>query len=192
MSATLVAHRAAAARPNGGAPARRALTRWAWRMFRREWRQQLLVLSLIIIAVTATIVGAAVATNSPPPKNAGFGTADHLVLLPPTDAQLSTDIASIAAQFGGVDVVENQNVATGLAQGAVLRAQDPNGRYGSPMLALRSGRFPSNADEVSMSTELAAAVGMHVGDVWSTDARAWRVVGLVENPENLLERFGLV
>jgi len=46
---------------NGGRPARRAVVRWAWRLFRREWRQQTLVLALIVVAVAATIVGAAVA-----------------------------------------------------------------------------------------------------------------------------------
>ena len=38
---------------NGGVPARRAVTRWAWRMFRREWRQQLLVLALMLAVVAA-------------------------------------------------------------------------------------------------------------------------------------------
>ena len=42
---------------NGGAPARRAIVRWAWRLFRREWRQQFLILALITVAVGATIVG---------------------------------------------------------------------------------------------------------------------------------------
>jgi hypoxanthine phosphoribosyltransferase len=32
---------------NGGIPARRAVFRWGWRLFRREWRQQLLVLGLL-------------------------------------------------------------------------------------------------------------------------------------------------
>ena len=60
----------------GGVPARRAMIRWAWRLFRREWRQQLLILLLVIVAVAAVVVGAAVAVNTPPPANAGFGTAD--------------------------------------------------------------------------------------------------------------------
>ena len=63
---------------SGGVPARRAMLRWAWRLFRREWRQQLLILLLIVVAVAAVVVGAAVAVNTPPPANAGFGTADDL------------------------------------------------------------------------------------------------------------------
>src|SRR5271155_4721114 len=36
---------------NGGVPARRAVVRWAWRLLRHEWRQQLLILALITVAV---------------------------------------------------------------------------------------------------------------------------------------------
>ena len=49
---------------NGGAPARRAVVRWAWRLFRRVWRQQFLILALITVAVAATIVGSPVAMAS--------------------------------------------------------------------------------------------------------------------------------
>ena len=41
----------AAGTANGGVPARRAVIHWSWRLFRREWRQQLLVLALIVVAV---------------------------------------------------------------------------------------------------------------------------------------------
>ena len=75
MSTALRERPAQAVAGNGGVPARRAVIRWAWRLFRREWRQQLLVLALIVVAVAATIVGAAVATNTPSPAGAGFGTA---------------------------------------------------------------------------------------------------------------------
>ena len=65
--------------PDGGAPARRAVVRWAWRLFRREWRQQLLIFALIATAVAATIVGSAVATSTPQPSDFGFGTAHDAV-----------------------------------------------------------------------------------------------------------------
>ena len=48
---------------SGGVAARRAVMRWAWRLFRREWRQQFLILSLIVVATAAVIVGAATSTN---------------------------------------------------------------------------------------------------------------------------------
>jgi putative ABC transport system permease protein len=53
---TIVAEKPAVVRADGGGlPARRAVMRWAWRLFRREWRQQLLVLALIVVAVGATV-----------------------------------------------------------------------------------------------------------------------------------------
>ena len=60
---------------NGGSSARRAVVRWSWRLFRREWRQQLLILALVTLAVAAAIVGSAVAINTPASTTSGFGTA---------------------------------------------------------------------------------------------------------------------
>ncbi|MEU4221203.1 FtsX-like permease family protein [Actinoplanes sp. NPDC026623] len=176
-----------AAPPNGGPAARRAVIRWAWRLLRREWRQQLLVLALITVAVAATVLGAGVATNAPPPAGAGFGTADHLVTLPDR-----ADVAAIAQRFSPVDVIENQPLPTGLAGSAQLRAQDPGGAYGRPMLALVSGRYPSGPAEAAMTAQLAAALGLRVGDIWPGPAGTRRVVGVVENPQNLLDEFALV
>ena len=50
--------------PDGGVPARRAVIRWAVRLLRREWRQQLLILALVTVAVGATVVASTVATDS--------------------------------------------------------------------------------------------------------------------------------
>ena len=51
-------------RDAGGIVARRAVIRWGWRLFRREWRQQLLVLGLLTVAVAAAIWGTSVVTNT--------------------------------------------------------------------------------------------------------------------------------
>jgi len=176
---------------NGGAPARRAVMRWALRLFRREWRQQLLVLTLITVAVAATIFGAAVATNTPLPANAGFGSANALINLPP-GKNLAADIAAIRAHFGTVDVIENQVFATGLVSGAQLRAQNPDGAYGQPMLALVSGHYPHGPGEVALTSGLASSFRIGIGDTWHVDGRALRITGIVENPQNLLDTFALV
>jgi putative ABC transport system permease protein len=178
---------------DGGMHARRAVVRWAWRLFRREWRAQLLVLALLAVAVAATVLGAAVATNTPSSPNAAtFGTADHLVSLPGTDPHLAADVAAIGQRFGTVQMIEDQRLATGTSQDVTLRAQDPAGPYGTPRLALASGRYPTGPDQVAMTSQVASLYNLHVGDVWHEGGTARRVVGLVENPNNLLDEFALV
>ena len=84
-----------------GIVARRAVIRWGWRLFRREWRQQLLVLGLLTVAVAATIWGASVVTNAQiPPGYPTFGTGAALVTLPGTDPRLAADIAAIVGRWG--------------------------------------------------------------------------------------------
>src|SRR6266571_2853304 len=127
---------------HGGIVARRAMIRWAWRLFRREWRQQVLVVALLTVAVAATILGVAVAASAPADLSAAtLGTANSGLSLPGTDPHLAADIAAIEKQYaaGPVDVIENETVAVpGSVATIDLRAQDPHGRYGQPMLSLVS------------------------------------------------------
>src|SRR5580693_6955926 len=144
MSTTVLEKPAVVRAAGGGLPARRAVMRWAWRLFRREWRQQLLVLALIVVAVGAVVVGAAVATNTPPAANAGFGTAGDLASFQAPDPHLAGQIAAARHRFGRVDVIENQTVAIpGSVETYDLRAQDPHGPFGQPMLSLVSGQYPT-------------------------------------------------
>src|ERR1700691_6513975 len=97
-----------------GIVARRAVLRWGWRLFRREWRQQLLVLGLLTVAVAASVWGASVVTNAQiPPGYPTFGTGAAQVTLPGTDPQLNADIATIAARWGPADLIEKQSITTG-------------------------------------------------------------------------------
>ena len=178
---------------DGGIPARRAVVRWAWRLFRREWRQQLLVLSLILVAVAATILGSAVAANTPPPANSGFGTADDMATFAGNDPHLATQIASLEHRFGRVDVIENEDLQVpGSVDTYELRAQNPDGPYGGPTLSLLSGHFPRQANQVALTPGLAAELDLHIGDVRRVGGALRRVVGIAENPDSLLGEFALV
>lgn len=178
---------------NGGTAARRAVVRWAWRLFWREWRQQLLVLALIVVAVAATIAGAAVATDSPAPVAGTFGTAQDLATFQGSDPHATAGIAVLGQRTGPVDVIENQKLPIpGSVDTFELRAQDPHGPFGAPLLSLVSGRYPTGDDEVAMTAELAGALGLHVGDVWDEGGVSRRLVGIVQNPESLLDEFALV
>ena len=183
----------AGATGNGGAPARRAVIRWAWRLLRREWRQQLLILGLVTVAVAATIVGAAVATTTPPAANAGFGTAQDQATFQAPDPHLASQIAALQHRFGRVDVIENQAVAIpGSINTFDLRAQNPRGPYGQPMLSLVSGHYPAGPGQVAVTSDLAATFRLKVGDLWRSGGTARRVSGIVANPQNLVDEFALV
>ncbi|HLV59200.1 MAG TPA: hypothetical protein VKY81_10090 [Natronosporangium sp.] len=65
--------------------ARRAILRWAWRMFRREWRQQLLVLGLLAVAVLAAVASVAVVHGIAVPNQATFGDARARLVLDASD-----------------------------------------------------------------------------------------------------------
>ena len=193
MSVSVAAPRGEARSAHGLTPSRRAVVRWAWRLFRREWRQQLLVLALIIVAVTATVVGSAVATNTPLPANSGFGTAQDMATFAGSDPRLAAEIAALEHRFGKVDVIENETLKVpGSVDTYQLRAQNPNGPYGQPMLSLVSGHYPAAADQVAVTAGVASDFNLKVGDTWKVGGASRRVVGIVENPQSLLDEFALV
>jgi putative ABC transport system permease protein len=178
---------------DGGVPARRAVVRWAWRLFRREWRQQFLILALIVVAVVATIVGSAVATDTPQPSNFGFGTAGDSATFTTWNAHAKTEISNFEHRFGRVQVIENETISIpGSINTYQLRAQDPHGPFGGPMLALLSGHYPVAADEVAVTNGVVSAFHLKLGDTWSVGGVERRVVGIVENPQSLLDEFALV
>ena len=193
MSTALRERPAQAGAGNGGLPARRAVTRWAWRMFRREWRQQLLVLALIIVAVGATTLGAAVATNTPPPANAGFGTATDMATFGGGGPKVASQIATLEQRFGRVDVIENQTVAVpGSINTYDLRAQNPHGAFGQPMLSLVAGHYPADPGQVAVTSGVSSTLDLRIGDLWHQGGKTRQVVGIVENPQSLLDEFALV
>ena len=192
MSTGLLERPAQAGTRNGGVPARRAVIRWAWRMFRREWRQQLLVLALITVALAATVVGAAVATATPAPAGAGFGTAQDMATFP-GGPHLASQIAALQHRFGRVDVIENQTIAIpGSISTYDLRAQDPNGPFGQPMLSLVAGHYPAGPGQVAVTDGVATTFNLRIGDVWHQGGTTRQVTGIVQNPQSLLDEFALV
>jgi len=192
VSTALRERPAPAGTSDGGVPARRAVIRWSWRMFHREWRQQTLVLSLIVVALAATVIGAAVATNTPPPAGAGFGTAQDMATLP-GGPHLAGQLAVLQQYVGPVDVIENQTVAiAGSINTYDLRAQDPHGAFGQPMLSLASGHYPAGPGQVAVTQGVATTFGLRIGDLWHQGGQVRRVTGIVQNPQSLLDEFALV
>ena len=182
-------------RDAGGIVARRAVIRWGWRLFRREWRQQLLVLGLLTVAVAAAVWGTSVVTNSQLPNAtyATLGTAAASATLPGADPHLAADIAAIQGRWGPADLIESQTITAGSAQPLQLLAESPHGHYNTPLLGLVSGAYPAGPGQVALTSGVAAQYGAHVGGTWQPAGRVtWRVTGIAANPSNLADQFALV
>ena len=181
------------ARGAGGIIARWAVVRWAVRLFRREWRQQLLVLGLLTVAVAATVWGASAVVNVQlsNPSYATLGSAAALVTLPGTDPYVAADIATIQSRWGPADLIENQTIPNGTTQPVQLRAENPHGHYNSPLLSLVSGTYPAGPGQVALTSQVASFYGAHVGGTWQAAGTTWWVTGIVQDPSNLADEFAL-
>ncbi len=177
----------------GGIVARRAVVRWGWRLFRREWRQQLLVIGLLTMAVAATVWGTSVVTNAqlPDPGWATYGTAAATATLSGSDPHLAADIATIQRRWGPADVIETQDIATGTTQPVSLRAESPHGHFNAPLLSLVSGSYPAGPGQVALTSQVASLYGTRVGGSWRAAGQSWRVTGIVQDPSHLADEFAL-
>ena len=179
-------------RSRGGLAARRPLIRWAWRLFRREWRQQILVIALVAVAVAAAVTGVTIAHNSGPLDYAEFGSANALFEFDGTDPRkLEASLAAAEDRFGTTDVIGHRTLPVpGSVDTVEFRAQDPRGPYVG--LALRRGSYPEGPGQIALTDGVATLLGLEIGETLALDGRRRAVVGIVENPRELSDEFALV
>ena len=194
MSAMLQDSPALPGSVSGGTAGRRVVTRWARRLLRREWRQQILVLGLLALTVAAATFSVAAAYNVASLPNPQFGSANHLLQFPGAGQKTTAaDIAAARKAFGSIQVIRRQFVPIpGSAQTVEYRALAPDGRYSGPMLALVQGHYPSAAGQVAVTGGIAQSLQVHIGSVLSLPGHHQKVTGIVENPSDLKDQFALV
>jgi putative ABC transport system permease protein len=192
---TTLAHRSALSGPrNGGVAARRAVVRWAGRMFRREWRQQLLVVTLLTVAVAAAIGSLTVTFNTVPADNSDFGSAKMVLSFDGSDPhKLQAGLDAARRSSGTMDVIGHRSVLVpGSVEKVDFRSQVPGGVYTNDLLALRRGRYPAGPREVAVTDGVAESLRLEVGSTLALDGQRRLVVGIVENPSKLSDEFALI
>jgi len=179
---------------SGGTAGRRVVSRWAWRLLRREWRQQILVLALLALTVGAASFGVAAAYNVASLPNPQFGSADYLLQFSGAGQKTMTaEIAAARKAFGTIQVIGRQFVSIpGSTQTVEYRTLSPDGPYSGPMLGLVQGHYPSGAGQVAVTSGVAQSLQVHIGSVLSLPGHHQRVTGIVENPSDLTDQFALV
>ena len=155
------------------------------------------MLALLTLAVAAAVGGAAAAYNLAPAEgNAEFGSANHALEFEEPDLQsLAADVSAAEEWFETIDVIGRRfelEPVPGLFEPVEFRAQDPNGPFSSPMLALVEGRYPTAAGEVALTDDVADIFDVGIGGTLEVDGGTSTVVGMVENPSDLNDEFALV
>jgi putative ABC transport system permease protein len=194
MSATLRNRLVLPGPAGGGVPARRAVTRWAWRLFRREWRQQILVLALLALTVAAAAFSVSAAYNVASLPGPQFGSASYLLQFDGTNPKtLAADIAAARRAFGTIQVIGRRFVPIpGSAQTVEFRAENPHGPYSGPMIAMTQGRYPAGSGQAAVTSQLAQTLQLRIGSRLSLSGHHQTVTGIVENPSDLSDQFVLV
>ena len=192
---TTLAHRSALATESTAAlPHAAPVIRWAWRMFRREWRQQLLVVTLLTVAVAAAIGSITIAYNAVPADNSDFGSANQVLTFDGADPRkLQAGLDAAKKSFGTIDVIGHRSVPVpGSVEKVDYRSQIPDGAYGGELLTLRRGNYPVRPGQVAVTDGVAESLRLEIGSTLALDGRPRTVVGIVENPSKLTDEFALV
>jgi putative ABC transport system permease protein len=176
------------------APARRAVLRWAVRLFRREWRQQLLLLVLATVTVGGAVTGSAVLVGAASTGDGLVGDASALIRFEDlAPAEAAAGIAAARERYGEVDVVAHSSTTVpGAVRRLEVRDVDPAGHHTGSLLDLLDGRYPTGASEVALTEGAADLYRAGIGDDVVVDRTTRRVVGVVENPSALQMDFVLV
>ena len=183
---TTLAHGSVLGGPrNGGVAARRAVIRWAWRMFRREWRQQALVVTLLTVAVAAAIGSITIAYNAVPADDGDFGSANQVLTFDSSDPRkLQAGLDSTKKSFGAIDVIGHRSVRVpGSVETVDYRSQVPGGPYGGELLALRRGSYPVGPGQVAVTDGVAKSLRLEIGSSLALDGRRRTRRGHRRKPE---------
>jgi putative ABC transport system permease protein len=179
---------------HGGVAARRAVIRWASRLMRREWRQQILVLTLLTVAVATAVGSITIVHNAGAADDAQFGSANRLLNFDGSDPRkLEAALAATRRSFGTTDVIGHRSIPVpGGVENLDFRAQDPDGPYGAALLALRRGTYPRGPRQVAVTDGVVNLLRLKLGATLALDGRRRTIVGIVENPRDLSDEFALV
>jgi putative ABC transport system permease protein len=155
-------------------------------LFRREWRQQLLVIALLTTAVAVTAFALSTAINAVRPPTTTW-------TLPGSDSNLDADVAAVQAAFGPATVYAHHGVRVpGSVSSIDVRAAEPESSAAGGHLSVLGGRVPAAANEAAVTSGLADQYGLEVGSPLHGLGVDRTVVGIVEDPTALDDQFVVV
>lgn len=165
--------------------ARRAVRRWGLRLVRTEWREQLLVISLITMGVALSLLFSLFVFHSEPPElNGGTYNFDG------EPAQVDRLVGALGDDISPFEL-GNTTFDGGLGT-VVTKAIDGEQPLHDPWIDLIEGSLPSGPTEVALTDGVRDLVLADIGDTVTLDGATLSVAGIVENPIQLDDEFALL
>ena len=161
-------------------------------MFRREWRQQLLVLTLLTVAVTAAIGSITIAYNSVPADNSDFGSANKCSLDGSDPQELQAALDSAKNVFGTFDVIGHRSVSVPAASRRWITGRRPRRHLHRRAARAPKRQLPGGAPRGRRHRRGGGVSAARDRIDLALDGRRRTVVGIVENPSKLSDEFALV
>jgi putative ABC transport system permease protein len=161
-------------------------------MVRREWRGQVLLVSLVGVVVGAAVCGLAAMHAWVPTPAGTYGPAGRRVVVS-GGTGLPGTIAAARARLAPADVTAHLAVPVpGSVDTLDVRAEDPHGPFAAGRLRLLSGRYPAGPGEVALTGTAAGLFQARTGGAVDLGGQRFTVTGTVENPGLLGDTFALV
>ena len=152
------------------------------------------MLGLLTFAVAACVFTATAAYSAVTPRERHFGTATHRIDVDVANGQsVGPIIAQARRDFGAVDVIRSRAVPVpGSTSTIEVRDQPVDGHFTRPLVDVTAGRAPRQAGEVALTDKVASLLDSHIGQTVTIGGQRLRVVGSIEDPNELVDDFALV
>ena len=144
-------------------------------MFRREWRQQLLVVTLLTVAVAAAVGSITIVYNASPADNAEFGSANDRADVRRHRSAQARGRARRRREIVRDDGCHRPPLGGRPRQrrdGGLPRAGPATAPTAGELLALRRGSYPAGPGEVAVTDGVAELLRLEIGSTLALDGAA--------------------
>jgi hypothetical protein len=105
----------------------------------------------------------------------------------------ATAVSAARRSLGTVETIADELVPIpGSVRQLNLRTRDPHAAFGAARLRLRTGRYPTSGSDIALTPMVSRFLAAPVGAFVRFHRTTWHVVGLVDDPAQLDDVFGLV
>lgn len=173
--------------------ARQVIWRWGWRQLRREWRQQLLILTLVAFAAGGAAFFATMIFYANQPASAFTGSATQRLTVTQGEISLAETLRSVEDALGTIETTGVREVRRDQSSITFPLSDPPTTSvFGAEPIRLLDGHRPTVDSEIAISPELAAQLNVAIGAAVPIDGTSFVVVGLVEDPANINQPLAIV